>query len=236
MQSFEQFEVLTFDCYGTLIDWETGILNALRPVLQAHEIDEDNETLLQMYARLESAAEKQGFRPYREILQSVMDGFGREFGVTFGSEERACLVHSLPAWPPFPDTVESLRKLKSRFRLAVISNVDDDLFARTAEKLQVPFDWVITAQQVGSYKPSLRNFRRAIEVMGVPRQKILHVAQSLYHDIAPAQKLGLSTVWVDRRRGKGGTGATPPADARPDLIVASLSELVDLIFAEADKA
>ena len=229
MLVFPEFRVLTFDCYGTLVDWETGILAALQPVLHRHEIFEDEEKLLELYARFESEIESGAFRPYREVLRGVMDAFARHFSISLTGEERDVLVNSLPGWPPFRDTRGALGQLAQHFKLAVISNVDVDLFAKTEKRLGVKFHWVITAQEVGSYKPSLQNFQRALDVIGEAPERVLHVAQSLYHDIAPAKKLGLSTVWVNRRKGKTGTGATPPAEARPDLEVANLAELAAMI-------
>ena len=128
----------------------------------------------------------------------------------------------------FPDTVAALARLKTRYQLGVISNVDDDLFAGSARQLGVDFDWVVTAQQVRSYKPSTNNFERALERIGRPRSEILHCAQSLFHDVGPANGMGLATVWVDRRAGKSGTGATPPSSAKPDLTVPDLATLARL--------
>jgi 2-haloacid dehalogenase len=120
-------------------------------------------------------------------------------------------------WPPFPDSTDALRLLQTRFRLGVITNCDDDLFARSNARLGVEFDWVVTAQGVGSYKPNPRNFEVALEHIGVRRERILHVAQSLFHDHVPAKRLGLSTAWINRRHGRSGSGATPPAEATPDV-------------------
>jgi 2-haloacid dehalogenase len=120
-------------------------------------------------------------------------------------------------WPAFADSADALARLHERFRLGVITNCDDDLFARSNERLGVTFDWVITAQQVGSYKPNPRNFEFAFQRMGIPRERILHVAQSLFHDHVPAKRLGLSTAWINRRHGRTGSGATPPAVAAPDI-------------------
>jgi 2-haloacid dehalogenase len=131
------------------------------------------------------------------------------------------------AWPAFPDSSPALQALQEKYKLAIISNIDDDLFTFSARKLQVQFDWVITAQQARSYKPSLQNFHLAFERIGLPRTKMLHVAQSLFHDIVPAKALGLSTVWVNRRHNKAGFGATPPAQARPDLEVPDLQTLAE---------
>jgi 2-haloacid dehalogenase len=226
---FDRFELLTFDCYGTLIDWETGILSALRPLLQAHAVDMSDNAILELYARLEPAAELGAYRSYREVLRQVVDEFGRECGFTPTVAERLCLEESLPGWPPFEDTVESLKKLHSRYRLGIFSNIDADLFESTATQLGVDFDHVVTASRTQTYKPAPEFFQRALEEVGVAKNRILHVAQSLHHDIAPARKLGLCSVWVDRRRDREGFGATPPAQAAPDLVVPDLGTFVHLI-------
>jgi 2-haloacid dehalogenase len=132
---------------------------------------------------------------------------------------------SVADWPAFPDSARALQALKRKYKLGILSNIDDDLFATSAPRLGVAFDWVVTAQQARSYKPSLNNFHLAIARLGVPRDRILHVAQSLYHDIAPAKSLGLATVWVNRRQGRPGSGATPPAQAKPDWEVPDMETL-----------
>ena len=147
---------------------------------------------------------------------------GRELGVDLSESEAGCLADTLPDWPVFPDTVEALRVLKERYRLAVISNVDDDLFAGTAEALEVEFDAVVTAEQVGSYKPDMRNFKVAKERMGVEKERWLHVAESLYHDIGPANRLGIASVWVSRADRGGGTWRS---EAEPDVEVPDLGAL-----------
>ena len=222
------FEILSFDCYGTLIDWEAGILAALAPVLARHGCEVPADDLLRAYAILETAAEGGPYRPYAAVLQEVVAGLGRRFGFAPTAGECDALAATIADWPPFPDTVAALGRLKTKYRLAVISNIDDDLFAGSARALGVGFDWVVTAQQVASYKPSLDNFRAALARFGSPADRVLHVAQSLFHDIAPARTLGLRTVWVNRRRGREGSGATPPATARPDLEVGDLAELAVL--------
>jgi 2-haloacid dehalogenase len=226
---FNSFEVLTFDCYGTLIDWETGILGAMKPIAAKHNLDLTGDQLLEVYAELESELEAGEYISYRRILQQIMRSFADRSGFRLEHYEPNALVDSLENWPPFPDTVAALDRLKQKFRLAIISNIDDDLFAHSSELLKVDFDWVITAQQVGGYKPSLRNFQFAITKIGVSPDRILHVAQSIYHDIVPAKGLGLSTVWVNRRKGKEGFGATPKASETPDLEVPNLQGLADLI-------
>ncbi len=226
---FDAFDWLTFDCYGTLIDWESGILSALQPLLAGHGVTIDDDEVLSLFGKVESSVEAERYRPYREILCEVVDGFGEALGFTPSGSERESLAESVREWPPFADSVDALAALKSRYRLAVISNIDDDLFAHSAQKFGVDFDEVVTAQQVGSYKPSLENFSVAFGRLGQGPEGILHVAQSLYHDIGPARELGLSCVWVNRRVGKMGSGATAPASAEPDLEVPDLETLTLLM-------
>lgn len=223
---FDRFEAVTFDCYGTLIDWETGILAALRPLLARTASEVDDDTLLGWYATAEAAAEIGAYRTYAEVLDEVTRSIAARLGVSLHPGEERLLAASLRHWPAFADTVPALAALRSRYRLGVLSNVDDGLFEGTRPRLGVHLDWLVTAQQVGSYKPAIRNFERLIEVVGLPPERILHVAQSLYHDIAPAREAGLATVWIDRRGGRPGSGATPPADATPDLRCSSLAELL----------
>jgi 2-haloacid dehalogenase len=142
--------------------------------------------------------------------------------------ELDCLADSIGDWEPFPDTVDALRRLEKRYKLAVVSNVDDGLFARTAKNLEVTFDRVVTAEQVRAYKPSRRVFEQALERIGRPRDRVLHVAQSVYHDIVPAKAMGLAAVWINRRVGKTGSGATLGADGTPDLELPDLESLARL--------
>jgi 2-haloacid dehalogenase len=223
---FHRFEVLSFDCYGTLIDWERGILDAVKPVLSNHKIVAADETILETYAQIESEAEAGPYQSYRHILRTVMIRMSKRFGFVPDNTECNAIVASLPNWPPFEDTVAALKALQSRFRLAIISNVDDDLFAGTNRHLGVEFDYIITAAQVGAYKPSPKVFEYALGKIGCDKSKLLHLAQSLYHDHVPAKRLGLSTVWINRRQGKAGSGATLPADATPDAQFPDLASLV----------
>ncbi len=157
--------------------------------------------------------------------------FGDEFGFVPTAEEIRSLPDSLALWKPWPDTVAALRQLKSRYRLAILSNVDDDLFAATRPQLEVAFDEVITAQQAQAYKPSLKIFELALARIQAPAHRILHVGQSIYHDVIPAQALGLATVWVNRPSARPGAGAVKTAHAEPDLEVSSLAELAELAAA-----
>jgi 2-haloacid dehalogenase len=220
-----RFDVLTMDCYGTLIDWETGILAALRA---AHPgWPPGDEELLERFAVHEAAAERGDYRPYREVLARTIGGLADDFGVALTADAVRAFSAGVGDWPPFPDSTDALRRLAERYRLGIITNCDDDLLAASNERLGMEFDWVITAQQVGSYKPSHRNFERALATIPVPRERILHVAQSLYHDHVPAKAVGLATAWIDRRRGRSGSGATPPAEAAPDVAFPSMAAMAD---------
>lgn len=213
---YEGIEALTFDCYGTLIDWEAGILAGLRRVLGAHGIEPSDDELLEAYATFEAAAEAGPYLRYRAILGRCLREVGARYGVTPDEAAVAAFGGSVVDWPAFPDSAAALDRLHARYRLSVVTNCDDDLFAASAARLGIAFDWVVTAQQVGAYKPDRRNFEVAFERLGVPRDRILHVAQSLFHDHATAKALGLKTVWIDRRHDRAGSGATPPAAVAPD--------------------
>ena len=223
MLDFNRLEWLSFDCYGTLVDWETGISTAVAEVVESHGIRKSGAEILALFADLEPKVQgSPGYLTYRRVLRDVMALIGAEFGFRCTEVELGCLADTLPDWPVFPDVVPALKTLKTRYKLAVISNVDDDLFAGTAEALGVDFDVVVTAEQVRSYKPDLRNFRVASARMAVDKQRWLHVAESLYHDIEPANQLGINCVWVNRADRGGGTRRT---DAVPDLVVPDLAAL-----------
>jgi 2-haloacid dehalogenase len=222
-RALADFEIITFDCYGTLIDWETGILAGLRSVLEGHGAVADDEALLEQYARFEAAAEAGAYLPYREVLARSLRGVCAGLGCEPSVAETQRFSESVGDWPAFPDSAAALARLARRFRLGVITNCDTDLFARSNARLGVQFEWVITAEQLGSYKPNPRNFELALERIGGQRSGHLHVAQSLYHDHVPAQGLGLTTVWIDRRHGRPGSGATPAAVATPDFVFADMA-------------
>jgi len=227
---FGRFDALTFDCYGTLIDWETGLLDAIRKALLA-SADLGDELLLETYARHEAAAESGDYQPYRAILETSLRGLARDLDLPVTDDAATAFGGSVGDWPAFPDSSEALARLQTRFRLGVITNCDDDLFAASNQRLGVVFDWVITAQQAGSYKPDPANFGLAFQRIEVPRERILHVAQSLYHDHVPAKAMGMSTVWIDRRRGRAGSGATPAASAAPDLTFADMASFAEIATA-----
>jgi 2-haloacid dehalogenase len=228
MLDFSRFRVITFDCYGTLIDWESGLFSAIKPVLAAHRAELSDVALLELYSELEAGAEQGEFHNYRDVLQTVMQGFGQRLGFTPTPAETRSLPDSVAQWSPFPDIVAALSRLATRFRLAIISNVDDELFRASAQKLQVPFDAVITAQQARCYKPDLRIFKLALDRIGVPPPQVLHVGQSIYHDVIPAQSLGLATVWVNRPSPRRNAGAVKVVPGKPDVEVHSLQSLAEL--------
>ena len=207
------FKALSFDCYGTLIDWEAGLSAAWAPLRAA--AGGGDEALFTLFGRLESA--QQASAPsmlYPEVLAAVYRDMAAALGVEVNDADSARFGGSVGEWPAFADTAEALRYLSGHFRLFVLSNVDRASFAKTAARLGVAFDGVFTAQDTGSYKPDTRNFEyllARIGELGIERGELLHVAQSLFHDHVPAGRLGIASAWIDRRAGKDG-GATTKAE------------------------
>jgi len=229
---FESIRLITFDCYGTLIDWENGLLAALRPILSHDGRNVPDLQILELYGEIEAELESGPYMPYRQVLAQASREIGRRLGEEISAEEGSAFAASLTRWKPFVDTVPALQTLASRFRLGIISNVDDDLFAETRKKLApVEFDFVVTAQQMQSYKPAQRNFEEAIRRSGLSKDQILHAGQSLYHDVAPANALGIQNVWVNRPSIRPGAGAARPGTATPDYEVHTLAELSSLLNA-----
>ncbi|HWH23459.1 MAG TPA: haloacid dehalogenase type II [Candidatus Limnocylindria bacterium] len=232
---------MTFDCYGTLIDWENGLSSALRRVIAAHGAPlpppTDDDALLETYARHEAAAESGPYLAYRAVLAGSLRAVCAERGLRVTEADAEAFAESVREWPPFADSRRALERLAGRFRLAAITNCDDDLFAASSALLGDPFEWAITAQMARSYKPSLNNFELALSVIGVPIEQVVHVAQSLYHDHVPAARIGLRTIWVNRRAGRRGSGATPPlaaeSAARPVLVVQDLATFADIALGGA---
>ena len=232
------FTVLTFDCYGTLIDWETGIVNALRPLFGSELVERSRDDILATFARLESAQEAETPNMiYSELLALVHRRLAEEWGIAATAADHPAFGSSVGNWPDFADSAAALAYLKQFYKLVILSNVDRASFAQSAKRLGVAFDAVYTAEDIGSYKPDLRNFRYMIDRLqrsGHPVGDILHTAQSLFHDHAPANAVGLRSAWIDRRGGAAGTGATPPPPegARWDFRFASMAELVEAHRAE----
>src|ERR1700739_290436 len=219
------FDLLTFDCYGTLIDWETGIFSALKPLLEAHRKTRADAELLELYGDCQLEAESGTYQTYREVLQAVVQSFGKRLSFTPSTKELNALTDSFSNWRPWPDTVAALKRLAKRYHLAIISNTDDDLFEKTRRYLPVEFENITTAQQARCYKPALEIFRLALGKAKVAPNRILHVGQSIYHDVLPAQSLGLATVWVNRPSPRTGIGAVKHAKGQPDLQVSDLETL-----------
>ncbi len=228
---FSRFTTISFDCYGTLIDWESGILPVLRNLLANHGQSQPDDAILELYGEFEAQAESGPYQTYRDVLQSVVRFFADHFHFQATSLEIRSLYESVPSWQPFPDTVAALHELHKRYKLVVISNIDDNLFAETRKHLGVEFDAVITAEKAQSYKPSLNNFHLALRTFALSPDRLLHAGQSIYHDVVPARSLGISTVWVNRKSARPGIGAVrtatgPASETQPDLEVPDLASLV----------
>jgi 2-haloalkanoic acid dehalogenase type II len=231
MAQLSDFEILTFDCYGTLIDWETGICAAIGPWLERHGVSATREQILAAFA--EAEAPQQTATPdlrYPELLARVHGALAQRFGLTPDPARAQAFGRSIRDWPAFPDSANALAYLKRHYRLVILSNVDGASFAHSARRLGVAFDAIYTAEDIGSYKPDPRNFEYMLARLGeqgIAREQILHTAQSLYHDHIPAKRFGLATCWIHRRAGQPGHGATrpPEADVSPNFRFATLGEM-----------
>ncbi len=208
-------DVLTFDCYGTLIDWETGIAEAFLRAAGAQGVTLDREAVLETYAAVEPQVQAGRFQPYRAVLTAAATETARRFGWRISRDQAAFLPDSLPSWPPFPDTNAALEALAAKgIALGILSNVDDDLLAGTRQHFTIDFEFHVTAQQIRSYKPAIGHFERAREIVG--HRRWLHVAQSYFHDVEPACAFGVRVVWVNRN-GEQSTGTARPTAEVPDL-------------------
>ncbi len=237
------YKALTFDCYGTLIDWETGIWDALQPVLMANARNDINRAkALETYARFESGQQAQ--TPdllYPELLTRVHQQLAASFDLDTNTSLDREFGSSVPQWPAFADTAEALRYLKRHFKLVILSNIDRESFAASNRKLGVEFDAIYTAQDIGSYKPNPANFEHMLNRLrddhGIAKSEILHTAQSLFHDHAPAKRFDLANAWIDRQRlsESGHWGATAKLAERPatDFLFFSMAEMADAVRAEA---
>lgn len=222
-------QAITFDCYGTLIDWEKGVLKALRPMLAVHGQAPGDAEIVRLYAEFE-AEEERDYKPYRDVLMNVVDRFAHHFEFEAEDRERERLPESVARWEAFADTPKALAALASRYRLVICSNIDDDLFQATHAKLTsgvAAFERIVTAQYCRSYKPDPRHFRVALALLGLAPNQVLHVAQSIYHDIVPAGQLGMRTAWVNRPSALEGRGMTPEAEGghTSDVTVRTVAEL-----------
>jgi 2-haloalkanoic acid dehalogenase type II len=232
------FDALSFDCYGTLIDWEHGLKQGLQRVARYSISPVKVDDLLESYGEAEARIEREHPRlRYPEVIARSVAEAGHEHGIAVTSQLGMQIGNSVPEWPAFPDSVEALQRLKQRYKLIILSNVDRASFAGSNTLLGVTFDAIITAEDVGSYKPDPRNFEMLLakaDQMGIPPERLLHVAQSLFHDHVPAKEAGLNTVWIDRHGNRNGHGATPvPADAsEPDWTFPSMAAFSHAVEAE----
>jgi len=218
-------KLLSFDCYGTLIDWKKGVLDILEPFFNEFQLDFSREELFEAFLNGDRSLEAGEYIPYREILAEIVLFMADELRVSIDPASRYLLSERFGEWHPFPDTVKSLRELKKNYQLAILSNVDDAMFGITNALLEVDFDYIITAEQLGSYKPSANNFLKAAERFELQVPEMMHVAQSIYHDIVPSNKLGWNNTWVNRY---GEPRRTHPLEI-PDLEVPDLASLLTLL-------
>jgi len=228
------FEALTFDCYGTLIDWERGIATALGAWAGGHGIAAGDDELLEAFSRHENRIEAE--HPallYPQVLARTLREVAAGYGMRASAAEETAFGASVQDWPAFRDSAAALAYLKNHYKLVIVSNIDRASFAHSNAKLGVDFDLVITAEDVGSYKPAPAHFERAISELaklGVPKEKILHTAQSLFHDHVPAKnRFAMTSIWIDRRQGKpGGATKNPPEAVSPDWHASSMAAMVEV--------
>jgi 2-haloalkanoic acid dehalogenase type II len=236
------FTTLTFDCYGTLIDWESGMIEALEPLTSRVGRALTRDDILAAHARHESSQQLQTpAMPYRRLLAVVHKRLAEEWQVAASWEDSVAYGNSVGNWPAFADSVEALAYLKRHYKLVILSNVDNDSFALSRQRLQVEFDAIYTAEDIGSYKPSPRNFDymlAKLATLGVQKGQILHTAESLFHDHVPANAHGLASCWIYRRHAQQGFGATmtPAAMPRLDFKFNSMADLVRAHQAELAEA
>lgn len=216
------FDIITFDCYGTLIDWESGIICAFQSEAAMNGVELNRDRIITAYAAEEPRVESAPYRPYREVLGETARRVAATLGWELSAERAGFLAASLPDWKPFPDTNPALERLARRFQLGILSNIDDDLLAATRRQFSVDFDLIVTAQQMKSYKPGLAHFEEAIARAG--KRRLLHAAQSYFHDVVPASKLGIPVVWINRKGSR-----VEPGGPLPTHEVRNLTELANLL-------
>jgi len=227
------FDALTFDCYGTLIDWESGMVAGLKPLTDRLNGKLSRDQILEAHARHESGQQAQTpAKNYSDLLPIVYRRLAEEWGLEVGWEECAAYGQSVKNWPAFPDSIEALTYLKQHYKLVILSNVDNTSFAASNTRLGVHFDAIYSAEDVGAYKPSDCNFEYMLHHLsnnGVAKERILHTAESLFHDHKPANRHGLATCWIYRRHAQEGFGATMDPGGQPDIDFRfnSMAELAD---------
>ncbi|HXI90227.1 MAG TPA: HAD family hydrolase [Blastocatellia bacterium] len=218
----EPYDLITFDCYGTLIDWEAGIISAFQSEAAKDHVELRDDQIIEAYAAEEPVVESAPYRSYREVLAETARRVAPKLGWNLPAERAGFLAASLPKWQPFPDTNPALERLTRRFQLGILSNIDDDLLTATRKHFTADFDLIVTAQQVKSYKPGLAHFKAAIVRAG--EKRLLHAAQSYFHDVVPIRKLGIPVVWINRKGSRVETGGPIPTHE-----VRTLAELANLM-------
>jgi 2-haloacid dehalogenase len=191
-------KIISFGCLGTLIDWKDGALNTLRPLFKDYLIDMADEEIFKLFLEFEKDIIAQDYISYRCVLQSILKRFASLLNINFSNDDLDSLVRSFPNWKVFPDTVESITKLKEKYKLAVIANIDYDLLEKCSFFHEVKFDWVLTSEDMKSYKPSPGIFTRSLNIFNAMADEVIHVAQSIFHDIEPSIQLGMKNVWINR--------------------------------------
>ena len=217
-----EFSLLTFDCYGTLIDWELGMREALEGLTRKKNISLDIQSSIERYVEVELEIEQGGYRKYKEVLALGVGKLFKEKGIELTPEEETIFADTIVKWPPFPETTEVLKNLKERYKLAILSNIDDDIIRDSVSLMGVEFDAVITAEQVKSYKPSHGHWKRMLESFDIPKERILHVAASYVHDVIPAKELGFTVAWINRK------GEKITGNAKPDYEFKDLRPLITI--------
>ena len=218
----EPYDIITFDCYGTLIDWEAGIISAFQSEAAKDGIELRGDQIIEAYAAEEAPVESERYLSYREVLCETASRVAAKLGWNLPVERAGFIAASLPEWQPFPDTNPALERLAHRFQLGILSNIDDDLLTATRKHFTANFDLIVTAQQVKSYKPGLAHFKEAIVRAG--EKRLLHAAQSYFHDVVPTRELGIPVVWINRKGGRIEPGAPVPTHE-----VRTLAELANLL-------
>ncbi len=203
----DRINLITFDCYGTLVDWETGMRSAIAAATGRNDAE-----IFDAYLAADADIERSAYMPYRDVLAKALRRIAQEFDFHIPEDRRNILADTLPDWPLWPDTNDALKRLESKYRIGVLSNIDRDLFAKTASRFSIDMDLLVTAEDVRSYKPADAHFRAMLELVGGERDRVLHVAQSLYHDCVPATRLNIANVWINRREEVNHTTAQPLAE------------------------
>ncbi len=218
-----KFAWVTFDCYGTLIDWDAGIRNFLRDLLNSKSASADLDSLHRRWEEIQFELIQREYRPYKDILKLSLEATLREFGIQYVSEDGDAFATSMPTWRPFPDVPSSLTKLKRHARIAIISNTDNDILRESVKLMGVEFDALVTAEDAKVYKPSPRIFEFALKQLNESPERILHVAFGFKYDLAPAKQVGMTTCWLNR------SGEPKPEGIEPDFVASTMNDVVKIV-------